>query len=116
MKLWLDAQLSPSLSAWLQQSFAVDEVKHVVELGLLSAADEDIFQAAREAGATIASKDRDFIDLLDRLGPPPQVLWISCGNLTTPMLRRILIDTLPAALELLEAGEPLAEVSDKHQS
>ena len=26
------------------------------------------------------TKDRDFVELLGRLGPPPKIIWITCGN------------------------------------
>ena len=111
MKLWLDAQLPPALSPWLQQEFGLAVVEHVADLGLLHASDEEIFEAAREADATVASKDRDFVDLLDQRGPPPKVLWITCGNMSNAALRGVLENTLTEALAALEAGEPLAEVS-----
>ena len=83
----------------------------MADLGLLHASDGEIFEAAREADATVASKDRDFVDLLDQRGPPPKVLWITCGNMSNAALRGVLENTLTEALAALEAGEPLAEVS-----
>jgi hypothetical protein len=26
------------------------------------------------------TKDRDFVEMLQRLGPPPKVAWVTCGN------------------------------------
>ncbi len=115
MRLWLDAQLPPSLSPWLQQEFRLEAVEHVADLGLLHAPDEEIFEA-REAGATVASKDHDFVDLLDRRGPSPKVLWITCGNMSNATLREVLGKTLTEALAALEAGEPMAEVSGARSS
>ena len=60
----------------------------------------------------VVTKDRDFLELLERLGSPSQVIWITCGNTSNSRLRRILQGALPAALELLEQGEPLVEISD----
>ena len=56
------------------------------------------------------TKDRDFVDLLHRHGPPPQVIWIRCGNTSNARLREILIATLKDAFDLLGAGEPLIEI------
>ena len=53
------------------------------DLGLRDAEDEEIFQAAKAAGAVVLTKDADFRHLLDRFGPPPQVLWLTRGN-TSP--------------------------------
>lgn len=58
------------------------------------------------------SKDEDFRLLVERLGPPPQVLWVTCGNTSNARLREILKKSLPAAMELLQRGEPLVEISD----
>jgi predicted nuclease of predicted toxin-antitoxin system len=57
------------------------------------------------------TKDHDFIPLLDRLGAPPQIIWITCGNTSNARLKEILKATLPKALQLLEAGEKLVEIS-----
>ncbi|HEX5135672.1 MAG TPA: DUF5615 family PIN-like protein [Planctomycetota bacterium] len=56
------------------------------------------------------SKDKDFADLVNRLGPPPAVLWVTCGNTSNARLKVILLGTLPAALELVRGGGPLVEI------
>ena len=62
------------------------------------------------------TKDRDFVDLIERLGPPPQVIWITCGNTSNAVLQRILSVALPKALALLESGEPLVEITHVEES
>ena len=57
------------------------------ELGLRDAKDPEIFEAARQPNLVIMSKDSDFVDLVCRLGSPPQILWITCGNVTNKNLR-----------------------------
>lgn len=111
MNVWVDAQLSPALAPWITSTFGV-ECHAVRELGLLGAKDPQIFQAARDAGVVIITKDSDFLILLDRFGPPPQILWITCGNTSNSYLKGILISRLTEALELLAQGEPLVEISD----
>ena len=111
MILWIDAQLSPALACWLSDTFGV--TAHAVRaLGLRAAKDQPIFHAAREAGAVIMSKDSDFVLLLERLGPPPQILWVTCGNTSNARLREILLTSFPEARTRLEQGEPLVEISD----
>lgn len=113
MRIWLDAQLSPSISAWMSEEFNIDEAFAVqLDPALRRAKDAEIFGAAKKAGAVVMTKDRDFVDLLERLGPPPQVVWITCGNTSNAAMRRILAAALPDALSLLEKGEPLVEISD----
>ena len=58
------------------------------------------------------TKDSDFIDLVCRLGTPPQILWITCGNVTNLNLRKLLSATLPNALEKLRQGEMIVEISN----
>jgi predicted nuclease of predicted toxin-antitoxin system len=112
MTLWLDAQLPPALAAWIAATFGV-EARAVRDLGLRDAKDPPIFQAARAAGAVVMTKDRDFVELLRRLGPPPKVIWVTCGNTSNARLRDILTRVLPAALALLERGESLVEIGDE---
>jgi predicted nuclease of predicted toxin-antitoxin system len=82
----------------------------VRDLGLRDAEDALIFARAREAHAVVITKDRDFLDLLERHGPPPQVIWLTCGNTSNAYLRELLLGLWPRITELLEAGEPLVEV------
>ena len=77
------------------------------------AQDIEIFNAARNAGAiVIVSKDSDFVDLVTRLGTPPKLIWVTCGNVTNRNLRRIFTETFPEAIALLQAGESIVEISD----
>ncbi len=73
--------------------------------------DEEIFAAAKRENAVVMTKDRDFVALLDRLGPPPQVIWLRCGNTSNARLKEVLARTLSEALRLLVAGESLVEIT-----
>ena len=111
MILWIDAQLSPALARWMSDTFGV--AAHAVrDLGLREAKDLAIFHAAREVGAVIMSKDSDFVLLLERFGPPPQLLWVTCGNTSNTRLQEVLLKGFPEARARLEQGEPLVEISD----
>lgn len=112
MRVWIDAQLPPALAVWLRETFGLDA--HAVrDVGLRDAADEEIFQAARSANAVVVTKDADFVTLVERFGPPPRVVWVTCGNTTNARLREILGQAWPDAQALLEKGEPLVEISDR---
>lgn len=82
------------------------------EFGLHRAKDSPIFQAARDAEAVVMTKDGDFLVLLDRFGPPPQILWITSGNTSNTRLKEVLKASLPRAIDLLRQGERLVEISD----
>jgi len=110
MKLWLDAHLSPQLALWISKQFKIEAVP-VRDIGLLDASDEEIFFQAREAEATVMTKDSDFINLIDRHGIPPQVIWLTCGNTSNENLKRILSSTLKEALRLLSQGDFIVEIA-----
>jgi predicted nuclease of predicted toxin-antitoxin system len=109
--LWVDAQLSPALAPWLTQEFGV-EAFSARYLGLVPANDRQIFEAARKANAVVLTKDADFTLWLERLGPPPRVLWLRCGNTSNAYLKNVLRKTLRGALEMIGSGEALVEITD----
>jgi len=79
------------------------------DLGLRDSTDRQIFEAARQAGAVVMTKDSDLVELVRRLGSPPQINWLTCGITTNTHLKILLAATLRQALDLLQAGEPLVE-------
>lgn len=110
LTIWLDAQLSPSLAGWMVTACGVNAIP-IRELGLRDAVDPSIFAAAKATGAVVLTKDSDFIHLLERFGPPPQVIWLTCGNTSNAFLRVLLRDAWPHVDALLRAGEALVEIS-----
>ena len=113
MTIWLDAQLPPTLAAWLSDNFSID-CRAVRDLGLRDADDLTIFHAARAAGdVVILSKDSDFVDLALRLGTPPQILWLTCGNLTNRRLQSLLQEVFANAVTLLAEGNSVVEIADR---
>jgi predicted nuclease of predicted toxin-antitoxin system len=109
MIIWIDAQLSPALAAWITEQFGVPAVA-LRDIGLRDEEDREIFAAARQAAAIVMSKDSDFVNLLAAHGAPPQIIWVTCGNTSNANLRQILGQTLPTALQLLQDGEQLVEI------
>ena len=110
MRIWVDAQMSPAIAMWISSNYAVSAVA-IRDLGLRDAKDKEIFEAARQEKAVVMTKDSDFVLLLDKLGPPPQVIWVTCGNTSNVRLKEVLTNTLPKALDLLNLGEKLVEIS-----
>ncbi|HXD29655.1 MAG TPA: DUF5615 family PIN-like protein [Pyrinomonadaceae bacterium] len=109
MILWIDAQLSPAIATWITNAFNV-EAHSLRELGLRDSTDREIFLAARQSGAIVVTKDKDFVYLLKHLGPPPKVIWVKCGNTSNEYLKNILKATLPYQLELLHSGNDMIEI------
>lgn len=110
MNIWVDAQLSPRIAKWISDRFDFTAVA-IRDLGLRDAEDPEIFAAAREASAVVLTKDRDFVDLSSRLGPPPSIIWLTCGNTSNHALQKILEVTLADAVEIIANGEAIVEIN-----
>lgn len=113
--IWVDAQLPPALTRWLR-SLGEPWAYHVAELSLLSADDRDIFSLAREHGAIVVTKDSDFVLLQERLGSPPAIVWLTCGNVANRDLKALIERTWPGVRNLLAAGETVVEVSEARRA
>jgi len=108
--VWLDAQLSPRLARWLTATFGITALS-VRDAGLRDADDRAIYATAAQAGAVVITKDSDFVHLQIQLGPPPQILWLTCGNTSEARLQQLFTAHFPQARRLLEAGDPLVEIT-----
>ena len=115
MIIWLDAHLSPSIARWIAETFAV-ECASVRDLGLRDALDPPIFAAARAAGAAVMTKDADFAKMVERLGPPPRVIWLRCGNTSNAALKHLLIRDLPECIVRLADGDSIVELGQDPDS
>ena len=99
------------MAIWVTDTFAI-EAFSLRDIGLRDAKDIEIFESAKITNVIIMTKDSDFVDLVCRLGIPPQILWLTCGNVTNRNLRQLLTITLPDALEQLQQGEMIVEISN----
>lgn len=108
--IWVDAHLSPAIATWITNTFKVTAIA-LRDRGLRDAEDPEIFEAAKAQGIIFMTKDSDFVDLVERLEAPPQIIWLTCGNTSNDRLREILSSTLVEAIELLDSGEKLVEIS-----
>lgn len=108
--VWVDAQLPPDLTRWIAEPESVRAV-HVLDLGLLTASDAEIYEKARTVGAIVITKDEDFVRLQERRGDPPQIVWLTCGNLSNRALKGLLLSRWKQATALLRAGEALVEIN-----
>ncbi len=111
MMIWLGVQLPPSMATWMCDELALD-VRTLKELGLRDAKDRDIFTAARNAAAVLISKDVDFVGLVQRYGVPPQLVWLTLGNVTNARLQVVISAAWPKVATLLQADETIVELCD----
>ena len=52
MRIWIDAQLSPRIAAWIGEFFEFEAIA-IRELGLRDSEDIEIFDSAREEDAVV---------------------------------------------------------------
>ncbi|MXV88593.1 MAG: hypothetical protein F4117_04610 [Acidimicrobiales bacterium] len=103
MKLLFDQNLSRRLVRLLDREFP--DSRHVVDYGLGTATDREIWDHAAAHGYVIVSKDSDFRQLAFLYGPPPKAIWVRVGNVST----RAVLDVLQQHRELIEEFEDDAE-------
>lgn len=106
MNFLVDAQLPPALCRWLREHG--HEAIHVVDIMAADAPDVMIADYAERQSLILISKDQDFpcLRLPDRFG----LLWIRCGNATTPALFECLVPRWTEIERLLASGERMIEV------
>jgi predicted nuclease of predicted toxin-antitoxin system len=46
-----------------------------------------------------------------RFGSPPQLLWVTCGNVTNSRLQKLFTRVFPQAQALLASGEAVVEIA-----
>ena len=100
MKFLIDAQLPPSLAAWLRDKG--HDADHVMAVSGLDASDSAIWDLAVAGGYVIVTKDRDFVEWARSRTPRARIVWIRLGN-----MRR---DAFQARMDLVwsELAEALA--------
>jgi predicted nuclease of predicted toxin-antitoxin system len=103
----VDAQLPPSLADALRQAGC--QAVHVIELGLLSATDQQIWDEAISRSAVLVTKDRDFSLRRAARNDGPVILWIRVGNTSNRNLIDVLLRALPAIIDAIERGEAVVE-------
>lgn len=109
-ELWLDAQLPPDLARWLREQGL--SARSLRELGLESSSDHAVFMAARQkAVSAIMPKDADLAALVQRLGQPPKVIWLTCGNTSNAELKRTLSIHLARVEAFLRGVDALLEIA-----
>jgi predicted nuclease of predicted toxin-antitoxin system len=104
VRLLLDANLSPEVARLLNE--AGHDAIHVSEIGLLSAPDPEIMEAAAQEGRVLLTADADFGALL-ALGSratPSVVLLRSADHLRPSEQAELLAANLPLIAEDLEKG------------
>ena len=104
MRLLVDANLSPEVARRLRE--AGHDTVHVAEVGLLSAPDSVILQAAADQDRILVTADADFGALLalGSLATPSVVLLRSADHMRPTEQGDLLAANLPTIAEALREG------------
>lgn len=108
MRFLVDAQLPPALGRLLRERGHLAD--HVLEMGLAGAPDTAIWAHADTDGATILTKDEDFVMMAILHPAGPSVVWIRVGNTTNRALLQWFDPQLPNIVEALSRGEKVIEI------
>lgn len=108
MLFLVDAQLPPSLAEALRQ--AVNKAIHLIELGLLAATDQQIWDEAISRSAVLVTKDRDFPLRRTARNDGPAILWVRVGNMSNQRLIDLVLRALPGITDAVERGEAVVEL------
>ena len=78
--------------------------------------DPEIWQWARDNGfAIIVSNDKDFKELVEKNGPPPKLIFLRLGNVSSKVVTKILLDKHDRIQAFLANPEKdVMEVIDLH--
>lgn len=98
----IDNNLSPKIAEKITTSFPGS--KHVYDIGLDQASDEEVFNYAKNHNFSILTKDADFYHLLNKRGYPPKVVWIRSGNVTTNYIIALLLNNDAAIKNFLSSS------------
>lgn len=108
MKFLVDKNTSFRLCRLLDD--AGHEAKHVDDVGLGAALDDEILEFAAVDGSVIISSDTDFGTLLAfrRARTPSVILTREISTMAVPLLARLLLANLPSIAEALVEGAVVA--------
>lgn len=88
MKLLFDQNLSHKLVTSAESIFPGS--RHVRDVELARADDEQVWQYAKDQGFAVVSKDTDFMHRALLRGHPPKVIHLKVGNCSTDQIARVL--------------------------
>lgn len=113
MRFLLDANLSPLIAARLTE--AGHETKHVRDVDLRHASDEQIMDFAAEHGFVVVSQDTDFTNLLHyrKASGPSLVLLRNLSEVTAAQVSALILGNLDQFEAALVKGAVVSIVDDR---
>jgi predicted nuclease of predicted toxin-antitoxin system len=107
LRFLVDEQLPTALARWI--SAKGFDCRHVCDAGLAGKSDTAVWSWALRSGATLLTKDEDFV-FLSRQKPGCAVVWFTVGNTPNTALLAKMDSVFTQVCAGLEAGETLIVV------
>jgi predicted nuclease of predicted toxin-antitoxin system len=108
MRFLVDNQLPAALARFLDANGI--EALHVLDIGLDTATDREIWAYAKMHRFTVISKDDDFFHLATMDSSGPALIWVRFGNCRKAVLLAKFKDFLPQLIEMLRTGQKVIEI------
>lgn len=70
-----------------------------------------IILCGQKRNAIVITKDADFVQLYERFGSPPKVVYVTCGNTSNEKMKTLFKAKFPLILEFLSHND-LVELID----
>lgn len=108
MTFLIDNQLPAALATHLRDQGL--DANHVLDFGLESASDQQIWDYAKAQGYTIVTKDEDFSLLSSKDPSGPIVVWIRIGNCRNTALFAAFDNIASSLQEAIKSGAKVIEI------
>jgi predicted nuclease of predicted toxin-antitoxin system len=108
LKFLIDAQLPPSLAAWLRSKG--HDADHVMSVSGLDAPDSVIWDLAVAGDYVIVTKDRDFVEWARSRSPKARILWLRLGNMRRDVFQARMDLVWPELADALASDVTVIEV------
>jgi predicted nuclease of predicted toxin-antitoxin system len=108
LRFLVDAQLPPLLAGALRQAGC--QAIHLIDIGMLTATDQQIWDEAISRSAVLVTKDRDFALRKAANNDGPAILWVRVGNTSNRKLIQQVLHALPAIIAAIERDEAVIEL------
>jgi predicted nuclease of predicted toxin-antitoxin system len=108
MKLLVDNQLPLALAVHLR-GWGFDCV-HVLEVGLSTSDDPEVWVRAGADDRIVVTKDEDFLLLASRPGDKGRMIWVRLGNCRNATLLSAFDRTREALMDAIASGQRVIEL------
>ncbi len=105
MKFLIDHRLPPALGLVFEE--AGHEAVSIAAVGMERARDQEVWTFASSEGLVFVTKDRDFLQTVDREQHRGRIVWIKFGDCRVPQLLKSMREALPGMLKTLESAAPI---------